>query len=116
MKDLGRVQYETATDKEVVAAFFELSRTKCIIPVLESAHGLAYAMKIANAMNSSKKLLVNLSGRGEKDLDSVWDKFGNSYGMGKRDCWRGRYPKAQRKEASSCSDFRLIVTSPLARQ
>jgi len=77
----GRVRYETATDEEVVAAFFELSRMEGIIPALESAHGLAYAMKIAKDMPKDKRLLVNLSGRGDKDLDYVCDKFGDSFGI-----------------------------------
>jgi tryptophan synthase beta chain len=83
MKDLGRVQYETATDKEVIDAFFELSRMEGIIPALESAHGLAYAMKIAKDMPSDKTLLVNMSGRGDKDLDYVCNLHGEAYGIGK---------------------------------
>lgn len=83
MKDIGRVKYETATDEEVVAAFFELSRTEGIIPALESAHGLAYAIKVAKTMDPSKKILVNMSGRGDKDLDFVCDTYGDSYGISK---------------------------------
>lgn len=83
MQEIGRVQYETATDKEVVDAFFELSRMEGIVPALESAHALAYAMKIAATMPKEKKLLVNMSGRGDKDLDYVCDVYGDAYGIGK---------------------------------
>jgi tryptophan synthase beta subunit len=65
-------RYQTATDDEVIAAFFELSRTEGIIPALESAHGLAYAMKLAPTLLKTQTLLVNMSGRGDKDLDYVW--------------------------------------------
>ena len=83
MKRTGRVDYQTATDKEVIDAFFKLSRMEGIIPALESAHGLAYAMKIAKTMPKSAKLLVNMSGRGDKDLDYVCDLHGDAYGIGK---------------------------------
>lgn len=83
MKDIGRVKYETATDDEVISAFFELSRMEGIIPALESAHGLAYAMKIAKDLPKGTKLLVNMSGRGDKDLDYVCDKYGDQFNIGK---------------------------------
>ena len=89
MKDMGRVQYQTATDDEVIEAFFELSRTEGIIPALESAHGLAYAMKIAKDMPKDKKLLVNMSGRGDKDLEYVCDKYGDKFGIGKEGIFAG---------------------------
>jgi len=89
MKDLGRVKYETATDDEVIDAYFELSRMEGIIPALESAHGLAYAMKIAKNLPKEKKLLVNLSGRGDKDLDYVCDMYGDQYGIGKDGIFSG---------------------------
>jgi len=89
MSESGRVKYETATDEEVVDAFFELSRMEGIIPALESAHGLAYAMKIAKDMSEDKKLLVNLSGRGDKDLDYVCDTFGDSYGIDRKGVFAG---------------------------
>ena len=89
MKDQGRVQYVTATDEEVIAAFFELSRTEGIIPALESAHALAHAMKIAKDMPADKKLLVNLSGRGDKDLDYVCELHGDKYGIGKEGIFAG---------------------------
>ena len=89
MKDIGRVKYETATDEEVIDAFFELSRLEGIIPALESAHGLVHAMKIAKDMPQGKKLLVNMSGRGDKDLDYVCDNFGEKYGIGKEGIFSG---------------------------
>lgn len=89
MKDTGRVQYETALDEEVIDAFFELSRTEGIIPALESAHALAHAMKIAKTMSPDKTLLVNMSGRGDKDLDYVCDLHGDKYGIGKEGIFAG---------------------------
>mmetsp|Transcript_8403 Transcript_8403/g.18433 ORF Transcript_8403/g.18433 Transcript_8403/m.18433 type:complete len:228 (+) Transcript_8403:828-1511(+) len=81
MKESGRVSYETVSDKEVIDAFFELSRMEGIIPALESAHALAYAMKIAKDLPEDKKLLVSLSGRGDKDLDYVCDMYGENYNI-----------------------------------
>jgi tryptophan synthase beta chain len=88
-KDIGRVRYETATDEEVIDAFFELSRMEGIIPALESAHALAYAMKIAKELPKQTKLLVNMSGRGDKDLDYVCDRHGDKYGIGKEGIFSG---------------------------
>ncbi len=73
LKDLGRVRYESVDDKECLDAFMELSRVEGIIPALESAHAVAYAMKIAGDMDSDKTILINLSGRGDKDADFVAD-------------------------------------------
>lgn len=89
MAESGRVDYQTATDQEVVDAFFELSRMEGIIPALESAHGLVYAMKIAKDMPEDKKLLVNMSGRGDKDLDYVCEKFGDMYGIDRKGLFAG---------------------------
>lgn len=89
MAESGRVKYETATDTEVLDAFFELSRMEGIIPALESAHGLAYAMKIAKDMPKDKTLLVNMSGRGDKDLDYVCDTFGDAYGIDQKGVFAG---------------------------
>ena len=88
----GKVTYETATDEEVVNAFFELSRMEGIIPALESAHGLAHAMKIAKDMPKDKTLLVNLSGRGDKDLDYVCEKYGDSFGIDRKGLFAGPPP------------------------
>ena len=71
LKDIGRVQYEAIDDKECLDAFMTLSRTEGIIPALESAHAVAYAMKIAKTMEPGQTILVNLSGRGDKDADFV---------------------------------------------
>jgi len=71
LKDIERVQYETATDKECLDAFMELSREEGIIPALESAHAVAYAMKLAATLDKDQRILINLSGRGDKDIDFV---------------------------------------------
>jgi len=73
LKDIKRVQYVTADDKECMDAFMALSRLEGIIPALESAHAIAYAMKMAKEMPKEKTILVNLSGRGDKDADFVAD-------------------------------------------
>lgn len=81
MFEHGRVEYTTATDQQVIDCFFELSRMEGIIPALESAHGLAHAIKIAPTLGKEVNIVVNLSGRGDKDLDYVCDKYGESYGV-----------------------------------
>lgn len=73
LKDLDRVTYKTINDKECVDAFMTLSRLEGIIPALESAHAVAYAMKLAKKMSSDETILVNLSGRGDKDADFIAD-------------------------------------------
>jgi tryptophan synthase beta chain len=73
---LGRVNYKTATDDEAIDAFFTLSRMEGIIPALESAHAVAYAMKLAKEMGTGS-ILVNCSGRGDKDLDFVLEHYGD---------------------------------------
>ena len=75
LHDTGRVKYDVATDEEAVDAFFKLSRYEGIIPALESAHAVAYAMRRAKEMGAGS-ILVNLSGRGDKDLDYVIEKYG----------------------------------------
>ena len=79
LRDLGRVTYTTATDDEAVDAFFTLSRLEGIIPALESAHAVAYATKLAKEMKSGS-ILVNCSGRGDKDLDYVLEHYGDRLG------------------------------------
>jgi len=74
-KDTGRIQYETASDEECLDAFYTLSRSEGIIPALESAHAIAFAMRWAREHRFSS-ILVNLSGRGDKDLDFVTEKYG----------------------------------------
>jgi tryptophan synthase beta chain len=71
LKDSGRAQYVAATDEEALHAFHTLCRTEGIMPALESSHALAHAMKIAPALGKDKVLLVNLSGRGDKDMHTV---------------------------------------------
>ena len=68
LHDIGRAEYKTASDIEAINAFYELSRLEGIIPALESSHAVAHALKLAN---SGKKILVNLSGRGDKDIEFV---------------------------------------------
>lgn len=81
LKDLNRVQYVTADDRETIEAFFTLSRTEGIIPALESAHALAFAIRHAPTLDAGKSLLVNLSGRGDKDIDFVVAQYGKNYGI-----------------------------------
>ena len=71
LKDVGRANYVAATDDEALAAFHDLTRTEGIIPALESSHALAYATKLAPTMGKDKTILVNLSGRGDKDIHTV---------------------------------------------
>lgn len=75
LKDIKRVQYETADDKECLDAFMTLSRLEGIIPALESAHAIAYVMRIAPTMSKQQSILINLSGRGDKDVDFVAKKL-----------------------------------------
>ncbi len=75
LKDMHRVEYVTADDQECLDAFLTLSRTEGIIPALESAHAVAYAMKLAREMSPGQNILVNLSGRGDKDADFVAEKL-----------------------------------------
>ncbi len=75
LKDIGRVEYVSVTDSECLDAFMVLSRTEGIIPALESAHAVAYAMKMAPEFGKDCKILVNLSGRGDKDADFVAERL-----------------------------------------
>ncbi len=75
LKDAGRVKYETVTDEEAVNAFYALSRYEGIIPALESAHAVAYAIRAAKEKKFDS-ILVNLSGRGDKDMDYVIEHYG----------------------------------------
>jgi tryptophan synthase beta chain len=80
LKDIGRVNYVSISDKEAIDAFFELSREEGIIPAIESAHAVAYAIKMAQEPNMGT-ILVNLSGRGDKDIDFVVENYGKEYGI-----------------------------------
>lgn len=75
LKDIERVTYESITDAECLDAFMTLSQTEGIIPALESAHAVAFAMKLAKEQSKDQTILVNLSGRGDKDADFVADKL-----------------------------------------
>jgi len=77
LKDIGRAEYVGITDKEALDAFHYLCRTEGIIPALESSHAVAYAMKLAKTMRSDQSILVNLSGRGDKDIGTVADLSGD---------------------------------------
>jgi len=79
LKDTGRAQYVTIDDEEAVAAFHDLCRLEGIIPALESAHALAYAAKLAPTLPRDRILLVNLSGRGDKDMHTVAEKSGMQF-------------------------------------
>ncbi|MFN9488199.1 MAG: tryptophan synthase subunit beta, partial [Betaproteobacteria bacterium] len=76
LKDSGRAEYVAVTDDEALEAFHKLCRLEGIIPALESSHALAYAAKIAPRMRPDQILLVNLSGRGDKDMHTVAEKSG----------------------------------------
>ncbi|WP_415891842.1 tryptophan synthase subunit beta [Neptuniibacter sp. PT8_73] len=76
LKELGRVKYETASDQECLDAFMTLSQVEGIIPALESSHAVAWSMRKAPELSKDQTILVNLSGRGDKDADYVADKLG----------------------------------------
>ena len=71
LNDIGRAEYVSITDGEALAAFHRLCRTEGIIPALESSHAVAHAMRMAPSMRADQHLLVNLSGRGDKDIGTV---------------------------------------------
>jgi len=71
LKDIGRVNYVAATDDEALQAFHTLTQVEGIIPALESSHAVAYAMKLAATMKPEQRIIVNLSGRGDKDINTI---------------------------------------------
>lgn len=75
LHDIGRVKYDVVNDDETIDAFFTLSRMEGIIPAIESSHAVAYGMKLAKTMNKGS-ILINLSGRGDKDMDYILEKYG----------------------------------------
>ena len=79
LMDIGRAEYVGITDTEALQAFHYLCRIEGIIPALESSHALAYAMKLAKTMKPEQSILVNLSGRGDKDLGTVADLAGTDF-------------------------------------
>jgi tryptophan synthase beta chain len=75
LRDLGRVKYDVVDDDDAVDAFFKLSRLEGIIPAIESSHAVAHAIRLAKTMKHGS-ILINLSGRGDKDMDYIIEKFG----------------------------------------
>ena len=71
LKDIGRVNYVAATDDEALHAFHTLTEVEGIIPALESSHAVAYGMKLAATMKSEERIIINLSGRGDKDINTI---------------------------------------------
>ncbi|BBB26479.1 tryptophan synthase subunit beta [Amphritea japonica] len=76
LKDIERVEYHSVTDDECLNAFMSLSQVEGIIPALESAHAVAWAMRVAPTLSEDQNILINLSGRGDKDADYVAEKLG----------------------------------------
>ena len=75
LRDLGRVKYDVINDDETIEAFYTLARMEGIIPAIESAHAVAYGMKLAKKMGTGS-VLINLSGRGDKDMDYIIENYG----------------------------------------
>ena len=73
LKDIGRAEYVTADDEEALEAFKELTKIEGIMPALETAHGIAHVKKIAPSMSKEQSIVVNVSGRGDKDINTVAD-------------------------------------------
>ena len=71
LKDIGRVQYVSADDEEALDAFRTLNHLEGILPALESSHAVAYGLKLAKTMSSEQVVIINLSGRGDKDIHTV---------------------------------------------
>ena len=74
LHELGRVKYDVVNDEDALDAFFRLSRTEGIIPAIESAHAVAYGMQLAKKMGKGS-VLINLSGRGDKDMDYILSRY-----------------------------------------
>jgi len=75
LRDLGRVKYDVVDDEEAVDAFFKLSRLEGIIPAIESSHAVAHAIRLAKTMKNGS-IIINLSGRGDKDMDYILEHYG----------------------------------------
>lgn len=75
LQEIGRAKYDVIDDEETIDAFYKLSRLEGIIPAIESSHAVAYAVKMAKQMNHGS-ILINLSGRGDKDMDYIIEKYG----------------------------------------
>ena len=78
LKDIGRVEYTTCSDEEALKSFLSLSKLEGIIPALESSHAIGYAEKLAGTLGRDKRILINLSGRGDKDIDEVFKLLKNN--------------------------------------
>ncbi|MDP4301628.1 tryptophan synthase subunit beta [Leptothrix discophora] len=102
LKDIGRAEYVGITDAEALSAFHRLCRTEGIIPALESSHAVAHAMKLAATMRPDQHILVNLSGRGDKDIGTVADLSGADFYC--RPSCRGQSVKGQ-AAAEQAIDF-----------
>jgi tryptophan synthase beta chain len=76
LKATGRAQYSAVTDKQALEAFIDLSKHEGIIPALESSHAVYHAVRLASKMSQEKIVVINLSGRGDKDVNVVADKLG----------------------------------------
>ena len=76
LQDIGRVKYDVVDDNDTINAFFTLSRLEGIIPAIESSHAVAYGIKLAKEMGKGS-VLINLSGRGDKDMDYVLEHYNN---------------------------------------
>ena len=79
LHDIGRVEYVSVTDKEAVSAFQLTTKTEGIIPALESAHAVAHAVKIAGELPKDHIMIINMSGRGDKDIDAVAQHLGKKW-------------------------------------
>jgi tryptophan synthase beta chain len=76
LKDINRASYEYATDDDAVNAFKELSLVEGIIPAIESSHAIAYGLKLAPTLDKDKIIIINVSGRGDKDIDTIAKRMG----------------------------------------
>jgi tryptophan synthase beta chain len=76
LKDTGRATYVNITDTEALGGFYAITRMEGIIPALESSHAMAYAMKLAPTMNKDETIIINLSGRGDKDMQTMAKREG----------------------------------------
>ena len=104
LNDIGRAEYVGITDDEALSAFHRLCRTEGIIPALESSHAVAYAMKLAATMRPDQHLLVNLSGRGDKDIGTVADLSGAEFYC--RPSCKGQTVKGGAQEVRVVSNLR----------
>jgi tryptophan synthase beta chain len=84
LHDSGRVEYVSASDEEALEAFQILSRLEGIIPALESAHAISHALKLAREMTTDQFIIVNLSGRGDKDVNLISEKLAEVVGASLR--------------------------------